>query len=166
MVSIWFLVLSETVTAFTSKCLSFNNSSIRRNNGESYFGSGESFLWRMKNDRKTVCNSVLDQAQLESDIEVFAWTGTNYLTQLCTNEKIALGGGGGFGLVIENNMLHGQTNKCATFGNPPLSKEHENGTSFEIVNLEMWTMTPCNNVIEAEKLELAKLFLEANRLGI
>jgi|EP00979_Chaetoceros_neogracilis_P000983 hypothetical protein len=120
----------------------------------------------MKNDRKTVCKSVLDQAQLESDVEVFAWTGSNYMTQLCTNDKIALGGGGGFGLVIESNMLHGQTNQCATFGNPPLSKEHHNGGSFEIVNLEIWTMTPCNNVKEAEKLEMAKLFLEANRLGV
>jgi hypothetical protein len=34
------------------------------------------------------------------------------------------------------------------------------------VNLEIWTMTPCNNVKEAEKLEMAKLFLEANRLGV
>merc|ERR1711957_266843 len=60
-------------------------SSTWRNNGESYFGSGESFLWKMKNDRKTVCKSVLDQAQLESDVEVFAWTGSNYMTQFCTN---------------------------------------------------------------------------------
>jgi len=117
----------------------------------------------MKKDRKTVCNSVLDQALLESDIEVFAWTGANYMSQLCTNEKIALGGGGGFGLIIEANMLNGETNECETFGNPPLSKEHENGTSFEIVNLEVWAMTPCNDVEAAEKLEMGKLFLEENR---
>mmetsp|Transcript_2858 Transcript_2858/g.5351 ORF Transcript_2858/g.5351 Transcript_2858/m.5351 type:complete len:1091 (+) Transcript_2858:104-3376(+) len=136
----------------------------------SYFGSGECFLWRMKKDRKTLCKSVLDQAILESDIEVFAWTGANYLTQLCTDDKIALGGGsangeeGGFGLIIEANLLIGQTNRCATFGNPPLSNEHQDGSSFEIVNLEIWTMTPCNTEEDALKLELGKLFLEANRV--
>ena len=120
----------------------------------------------MKNDRKTLCKSVLDQAQLESDIEVFAWTGANYLTQLCTNDKIALGGGslagkeGGFGLTISSNLLNGHTNFCATFENPPLSRE---GTPFEIVNLEVWTMTPCNTAEEAEKLEMGRLFLESNR---
>jgi Oxidation resistance protein len=125
----------------------------------------------MKKDRKTLCKSVLDQAILESDIEVFAWTGANYLTQLCTDDKIALGGGGtnggegGFGLLIEANLLIGQTSRCATFGNPPLSNEHQDGSSFEIVNLEIWTMTPCNNEEDAQKLELGKLFLEANRVN-
>ena len=125
----------------------------------------------MKKDRKTISKSVLDQAQLESDIEVFAWTGTNYLTQLCTDEKIALGGGGSsdkegsFGLLIESNLINGSTNWCATFGNPPLMKQQQNGNTFEIVNLEIWTMTPCNTEEEAEKLEFGRLFLESNRRG-
>lgn len=146
---------------------SFTSSQWRKN--KSYFGSGEAFLWRMKGDRKTLCKSVLDQAALESDIEVFSWTGANYFTQLCTDEMIALGGGsssgkeGTFGLVIRSNLLNGTTNFCATFGNPPLSREVDSGPSFEIVNLEVWTMTPCANEAEAEKLEMARLFLERNR---
>ncbi len=122
----------------------------------------------MKKDRKTICNSVLDQALLESEIEVYAWTGKNYLTQYCTNGQIALGGEGndspgfesGFGLIIEEDLLNGSTGFCATFGNPPLSAHGQ----FEIVNLEIWTLTPAISEAEAEKLELGRLFLESNRL--
>ncbi len=123
----------------------------------------------MKGDRKTLCKSVIDQAQLESDIEIYAWTGANYLTQLCTNEMIALGGGsspgkeGTFGLVIKSDLLNGYSSHSQTFGNPPLCNESENGSSFEIVNLEVWTMTPCNDIQEAEKMEMARLFLEHHR---
>jgi hypothetical protein len=140
----------------------------RKNKG--YFGSGEAFLWKMKGDRKTLCKSVIDQARLESDIEVYAWTGDNYMTQLCTHEMIALGGGsssgkeGAFGLVIESDLLNGYSSHSSTFGNSPLSNEGKDGSSFEIVNLEVWTMTPCNNIEEAEKLEMARLFLERHRL--
>ena len=124
----------------------------------------------MKGDRKTLCKSVIDQAQLESDVEIFSWTGANYLTQLCNNEMIALGGGstdgreGSFGLLIKEDLLHGYSSHSSTFGNPPLSVEGRSAASFEIVNLEVWTMTPCSNVEEAEKLEMSRLFLERHRV--
>ncbi len=140
----------------------------------SFFGSGESFLWRMRNDRKTECKSIIDQAKLESEIEVFPWTGDNYLVQLCTDNQIAVGGGGssqyrghghsGFGLCIDDQVLHGTSSYCPTFENPPLSKEHQDGSPFEIVNLEVWTFTPAMTVEEAEKIEFGRLFLELNRL--
>ena len=34
------------------------------------------------------------------------------------------------------------------------------GSLFEIINLELWTLTPCETLEEAEKLELGRLFLE------
>jgi hypothetical protein len=132
-----------------------------------YYGSGESFLWRMKHDRRALCTSVFDQANLESEVDFFPWTGSNYLVQYCSKERLALGGGdsrkvsnGGFAVAIESTMLYGTSMQSGTFDNPPLSKVHTNGTPFEIVNMEIWSMTPANTETEAERLEMATLFLE------
>jgi len=132
-----------------------------------YYGSGESFLWRMKHDRRTLCTSVFDQANLESEVDFFPWTGSNYLVQYCSKERLALGGGdsrkvsnGGFGLAVESQCLYGTSEQSGTFDNPPLSKVHVDGTPFEIVNMEIWSMTPANTETEAERLEMATLFLE------
>jgi TLD len=160
-----------------------------------YYGSGESFLWKMRHSRKTKCHSIIDQAQMESEIDVYPYTGVNSCIQLCTSDKIAVGGGThelsasslksrksegssfdtvshdekrdefkdhewGFGLTIESDFLHGTTSPCLTFGSPPLSSEHPSGSLFEIMNLELWTLTPCSTLEDADKLELSKLFLE------
>lgn len=146
---------------------SFTNAAWRKS--PSFFGSGEAFLWRMRNDRKTVCTSILDQARVESEIEVFPWTGSNYMIQFCDDKRIAIGSGtalatnGGFGLCIDDQVLHGTSSYCSTFNNPPLSKEHQDGSPFEIVNLEVWTLTPSMSVEEAEKIEFGRLFLELHR---
>lgn len=48
---------------------SFTSSHWRKNRG--YFGNGESFLWRMRKPRSTKCHSVIDQACLESELDVY-----------------------------------------------------------------------------------------------
>ena len=143
-----------------------------------YFGTGESFLWRMRRSRLESTNDILEQAQLESVIDVYPHTGENHYYQLCTHDRIAVGGGmpkdgekktsdppinpheWGFGLDIQGDLLVGSSSPCATFDSPSLSKVHADGSLFEIVNLELWTLTPCTTVQEAERLELGKLFLE------
>jgi hypothetical protein len=155
---------------------------IARRKSLSFFGSGESFLWKMRKTRKTPCQSVLDQAQLESEIEVYPWTGCNNCVQICNSQSLIVGGGAaieeradgithigeddtdyGLGLVIEGrSMLHGFSGCCATFNNAPLSSDHSDGSPFEIANLEVWTMTPADTVDLAERLELGILFLESN----
>jgi hypothetical protein len=146
-----------------------------------YYGTGEAFLWRMRKSRKTFCDSIIDQAYMESELDVFPWIGENNCVQLCTSEMFAIGGGEpeamqvqksegkkekgpeyGFGLTIDSELLYGTSTQCATFGSPPLSQEHSDGSRFEIVNLEVWTFTPCMRVEEAEKLELGRLFLEGS----
>ncbi|CAB9517400.1 Oxidation resistance protein 1 [Seminavis robusta] len=156
-----------------------------------YFGTGESFLWRMRNSRKTKCHSIIDQAQMESEIDVYPYTGANQCIQLCTHNKIAVGGGSpehpldeekrddnndddnsadkpeeiqdfefGYGLAMQSDLLHGTSSPCVTFGSPSLSMIHRDGSLFEITNMELWTLTPCWNETEAEKLELGRMFLE------
>ncbi|KAL3822905.1 hypothetical protein ACHAXA_010688 [Cyclostephanos tholiformis] len=166
---------------------SFTSSPWRRN--WNYYGNGESFLWRMRRSRseKDAQYSILDQAKLESELDVFHWSGLNDLVQYCSHDMIAIGGGalpednsdnkpdeqrelppqnpaftkaneGGFGLAIDSDLLRGTSSSCATFQSPPLSKAHPNGP-FEILNMEVWTLTPCINIREAENLEMRTLFL-------
>jgi hypothetical protein len=163
--------------------------------GHPYFGKGKSFLWRMRMPRSTPCFSVIDQAQLESVIDVFNWTGDNDFVQLYNHDQLALGvgddisssrdsaenkvdddssnissnnsddqgggfGGGGFGLTLSDDLLWGTPDACVTFCNTSLSKIVMNGEPFEIVNAELWSLTPCLTEDDAERLEAMKLFLE------
>ena len=168
---------------------SFTSSPWRMN--WNYYGGGESFLWRMRRTRseKDAQYSLLDQAKLESELDVFYWNGTNDLVQYCTQDILAVGGGSlrnsdedfqteeqrelspsksnvfskadksGFGLAIDSELLRGTSSSCATFQSPPLSRSHANGSPFEILNIEVWTMTACSNVDGAENLEMKSLFL-------
>jgi TLD len=178
---------------------SFTGQAWRKN--WNYFGTGESFLWKMRRSRLEKTNGVLDQAAMESEIDVYPYTGVNRFIQLCTHDRIAIGGGipsngdavsagdgekkideandymaaslssssmlsttkdheWGFGLAIQSDMLQGSSSPCMTFGSPSLSATHPDGSLFEIINVELWTLTPCATVAEAEKLELGKLFLQ------
>jgi hypothetical protein len=153
-----------------------------------YFGTGESFLWKMRRSRLEKTHGILEQAQKESEIDVYPYTGENRFIQLCTHDRIAVGGGipasssslsssggekkmaddedsrkhheWGFGLAIQSDLLQGSSSPCITFGSPSLSNTHPDGSLFEIINIELWTLTPCRTVEEAEKLELGKLFLQ------
>ena len=140
---------------------------------------GESFLWRMRGSRAEKCWSVIDQAKKESEIDVYTFHGGDTNVQLCTTERMVVGGLGkaqsgtrtlrdgtpvqdfqwGFGLHIEGDLLRGTSCPCASFRSPSLSKIHSDGSMFEILNLEVWTFTPCTSQAEAERMELQKLFL-------
>jgi TLD len=153
--------------------------------GSQYFGSGESFLWRMQHSRKEKTCSVLDQCRLESKIDVFPFSHNNQYVQICSNDMLAVGGGTGdtidaytelpdvgvdpdhdvheheygAGLYMTGDLLRGTTSPCLTYSSPSLSKEHADGSLFEVINLELWSLTPCITLQEAEKLELNQLFL-------
>lgn len=151
-----------------------------------YFGTGESFLWRMRHSRLETTNGILDQAQKESEIDVFPYTGENEFIQLCTHDRIAVGGGmpdeeekksqnepssnplidhehdWGLGLALRADLLQGSSSPCLTFGSPSLCKSTPSGERFEVVNVELWTTTPCLTEEDAERLELGKLFLSSS----
>lgn len=148
-----------------------------------YYGSSQSFVWRMRHSRRVKTQSIIDQAHMESEIDVFHHTGENRCFQLCTDDNIGVGGGTfdpekgsqslasdpdvqvndhewGPSLMIKEDLLQGTSYPCMTFGSPSLSNAHPDGSLFEIINLEIWTLTPCLTMDEAEKLELGRLFLE------
>eukprot|EP00980_Cylindrotheca_fusiformis_P009104 scaffold1974_cov75-Cylindrotheca_fusiformis.AAC.1 len=165
----------ETVDGEVFGC--FTGQAWRKN--WSYFGNGESFLWKMRRSRLEKTTDIVEQAQLESEIDVYPYTGENKYIQLCTQERIAVGGGTpsgekktaespsivkphewGFGLALQDDLLAGSSSPCVTFGSPGLSTVHADGSLFEIVNLELWTLTPCSTVEDAERMEVGKLFLQ------
>lgn len=152
------------------KC-SVINSSSRRHHG--YFGTCDSFLWRMIRSRHTPCTSLIDQAALESEIEIFPATGKNENFQLCTKDKLAVGRGkqnhidkhrtkildekfnadDSLGLCIDQSLMIGFSRPCSTFMNPCLASDFSKDGSFEIANIEVWALTPCKTIGEAQQME-------------
>jgi TLD len=94
-------------------------------------------------------------------VDVYPYTGANNYIQFCTQDRIAVGGGSpsseddaptksvlsshkhhewGFGLSLSSDLLTGTSSPCITFGSPSLSTVHKDGSVFEIINMELWTV--------------------------
>ena len=84
-----------------------------------YFGTGESFLFRAT-----------------PSLAVYHWTGANTHFQLGSLDSIAMGGGGHFGLWLDEVFEYGSSGPCETYGNPRLSS----ADSFRIIRVELWEL--------------------------
>lgn len=71
----------------------FTSQPWRLKNSSGYYGSKESFVWRMRRSRNEPCQSVIEQILMESKIDVFPFTSRNNQVQMCTIDGIALGHG-------------------------------------------------------------------------
>lgn len=169
----WTIIAIETVEGDVFG--SFTGVPWRQQHG--YFGSGEAFLWRLRKSRwaSEVHLTAMTKSWIDCEMEVYPHTGQDSLVQLC-NDCITVGGGPwkfgespyarsqlGVGLRIGPDLLGGESKSSGTFANPPLCRSCEDGSMFEIMNLEVWTMTPCTSVEEAETLELRKMFVEEHK---
>ncbi|XP_023333959.1 TLD domain-containing protein 2 [Eurytemora carolleeae] len=86
---------------------------------EHFYGTGESFLFSVRPNRK-----------------IYKWTGENQLFVQGTSQSLIIGAGEGhFGLFIDSNLYKGRTQACATYGNEPL----RTGEDFLIKTFECWT---------------------------
>lgn len=93
----------------------------------SYYGTGECFLWKEIDSKKS---------SRASQVEVFKWTGRNHYTVLCEPDYISIGGGDGkYGLWIDSELDKGLSQTCATFNNKPLAGSQE---SFRCLEIEIW----------------------------
>ncbi|TVU39503.1 hypothetical protein EJB05_12926, partial [Eragrostis curvula] len=63
---------------------------------------------------------------------LFRPTGANRYYYLCLNDALAFGGGGNFALFVDEDLLHGSSGSCETFGNSCLAHSPE----FELRNVE------------------------------
>lgn len=142
----------------------------------SFFGGGESFVWRMKQSRVEASDSVSELARRETNLEIFPYSFENPFIQICQKGKVAIGGGipcsprrvsgdnstsavlepkdFGGAIVFENDwMLEASSAPCVTFNSPSLSKLHRDGSRFELLNLEVWSFSPCTTLAEAQRME-------------
>lgn len=124
----------------------------------SWFGSQESFLWRLKNPRIRNGDDHTHEYDHDNEIEVYPHTGHDDMVQYCTGKAIAVGGcaewgegeqgspyrdePAGIGLLIDGDLLGGESNACATFANPRLGNRFTSASEFEIEALEVWAVTP------------------------
>jgi TLD len=153
-----------------------------RKSGGGHYGSAESFIWKMKHARKEQARSVLDQAAMEREIEVYPYSHNNDFIQVCKNDRLSVGGGTGDtidtytilpdfaedsqveyhdwgpAIYLTKTLLQGTSSPCLTFCSPALCPRHEDGSLFEIINLEVWTLTPAINLEQAEQVECGQLF--------
>mmetsp|Transcript_46104 Transcript_46104/g.52050 ORF Transcript_46104/g.52050 Transcript_46104/m.52050 type:complete len:321 (+) Transcript_46104:2-964(+) len=127
-------------------------------------------------------DSLSEQVDREADLVIYpaeAYYG-NHFYQLCTHDKLAAGGGAcdfpkdfgngrgtyapheiGFGLLFEEgSMMEGSSAACLTYRSPPLSDLHPDGSTFEVVNLEVWGFTPCRTEKDARTLEYKNMFFQ------
>jgi TLD len=155
----------------------------RKSNGGQY-GSAESFIWKMKLARQEQARSVLDQAAMEREIEVYPYSHNNDFIQVCKSDRLSVGGGTGDtidtytilpafaedseveyhdwgpAIYLTKTLLQGTSSPCLTFCSPALCPRHADGSFFEIINLEVWTLTPAINLEQAEQVECGQLFFE------
>jgi TLD len=149
-----------------------------------WFGSEKSFLWKMirntQNNDTTTDGATMDTSSTmrKSSIQVFPWTGHDQFIQHCSTKGIAIGGGSGseveenksnksdswslssssIGLLLDGDLMSGETNPCSTFANTTLLCDDK--STFEILSIEVWTLTPCMTVENALELEEQRALVE------
>jgi len=140
-----------------------------------WYGSGEAFLWRLKKPRIGGQQNQQSYSNAsDNEIEIYPYTGEGDMIQYCTKHSLAFGGaydwhnamGGspylgeppGIGLMIDGDLKGGETNSCTTFANPRLGdRSTATKNEFLIQSFEVWTVTPCLNVEDAEELEMRNM---------
>ena len=150
--------------------------------------SSSSFNSQKKDDADAHSNQ--EVRRIDTDLEIYPYTNMNRYVQLCTDDQLVVGGGeweedrheqheqheqqgnilpyegdtSGKGLCINGDLSQGSSSSSSTFANPSLCKTHRKGECFKILNLEVWTWTPCYNQEDAQQLESRIMLAESNRL--
>jgi len=117
---------------------------------DSFYGGGQSFLFATRpsllvpttNTTPTIYTNQeqdMRSKQHNDPISIYKWTGKNSFAQMCDVEqgRLAMGGGGSFGFVVQEHFTRGSTGHCNTFDNPPLAQNSPNGI-FSIVDFEVY----------------------------
>lgn len=151
---------------------SFTSSAWRTNLG--YYGSPPSFVWKMRHNRRTKCSSLFEQAQLETEIDVYLPHNKKELVQVCRHDQLAVGGDeyiaegeeeididqAGFAFSLESDLLVGTTSPCKSFTSPALVGKGDQSHVFNVAGLEVWSFTPAFDIPAAQNLERTKYFIE------
>ncbi|KAI1411551.1 TLD-domain-containing protein [Hypoxylon sp. FL1857] len=79
------------------------------------------------------------QAAQSIRFQNFAYTGANDYCIFCETKFLSVGGGGGgtYGLWLNDGLSRGHSAPCDTFANQPLSDE---GEKFDVMGVELWVV--------------------------
>jgi hypothetical protein len=168
------IVAIETTTGHVFG--SFTSSPWRTQPG--LYGGNPAFVWKMRYDRNEPCHSLIEQAQLESEIDVHLLFGDRHMVQCSTHKMLGIGEGEileydefgnlieselgdnlGFAIALSEDLLSGTTSQCPSFKNPCLTNPDSRGEPFKVLNLEVWAFTPCMTVEAAERLEMSHFYI-------
>jgi hypothetical protein len=142
---------------------------------QGWYGAKDSFLFKMRHSRLENAPSILQKVSNESEIQVFPYRSSNAALQHCSKSGIMMGQGEllpvtieggdhlGYAIYLDPSLEHGTTSTSETFGNPCLVALDKRGSTFEVSNIEVWTLTSHTTVAEAEKSELSTMFLEGGQ---
>ncbi|CAD6225884.1 unnamed protein product [Miscanthus lutarioriparius] len=98
------------------------NSPLRPTEKRKYQGTNQTFVF----------------TTIHGEPRLFRPTGANRFYYLCLNDALAFGGGGSFALCVDEDLLHGSSGSCETFGNSCLAHSPE----FELKNVEaFWELS-------------------------
>ena len=139
--------------------------------GQMYWGTKDSFVWKMRRSRTEPCESIVEQVLMESKFDVFPFTGQNSHVQQCSLETGMILGEGelyerstdgdhfGHAIRLAPSMEEAWTSTCETFGSPCLVPSDSRGEMVEIANVELWALTPHRSIESAVTAEMRQLFL-------
>ena len=104
-----------------------------------YYGTGHSFVFC---DHPAIIPGYDAELDPSKELHLYSWSGDNNYCQICNSgeQKLAMGGVGDFGLIIQDHFNRGQTGRCRTYNNPPLTPDPAG--LFEIESLEVYGMVP------------------------
>lgn len=124
---------SPTIVAFLdsggARFGCFATASWAKSAKQTYYGTGESFCWRVE-------SSANDGIVSKDNPTVYKWSKANNYFQFSSPSYLAVGGGGHFALRIDDDLQKGTSGDCATYGSPCLAST----TDFDCVVLEAWAV--------------------------
>ncbi|KAG5271326.1 hypothetical protein AALO_G00178480 [Alosa alosa] len=137
----WRLVYSTVVHGISLRTLYSNMASVDRpvllvikDMENQVFGAFSSHPFRVSNSCYGTGETFL--YTFSPEFKMFSWTGENSYFVKGFRDSLQLGGGGGpFGLWLDDDLNHGSSFSCSTFNNQPLSGHHD----FAVQELEVWT---------------------------
>lgn len=136
-----------------------------------YYGSGSSFVWRMKHKRSTSYSVGVETLKSEEKLQVFPNSNADLSVQFCSGDKLGIGKARGpdneieilsfenkedtdqlgFAIFLYDDLRHGSTSPSASFSSPRLINTEDG--AFEVYNLEVWSFA---NICRAEEEEMKR----------
>ena len=130
----------EIFGAYCSTSWAERNAKDERGQRQAYFGTGETFLFKLSgrdgDDEGSVKYPWVNLKGTSNGEEKLskAEEHAKELFMCGQFDMVAIGGGGGNGIYIDSSMTFGKTEHCKTFDNPPLCEKGD----FQIAIIEVY----------------------------